>query len=124
MNIIEFIPFGKENAISRRKLRDLSGMPDRVMRKEIEKARSEYAILNAQDGSGYFRPTPEERPLVERWLRQERSRCRAVEQSTRGAEKFLSGEAAESGVVAVRSYLRRRRKNENGASQIEGQMLL
>jgi hypothetical protein len=124
MNIIDFIPFGKENAISRKRLCTLYGTPDRVMRKQIENERGEHAILNAQDGGGYFRPLPKEKPLVERWLRQERSRGRSVEQSTRGAEKFLVGDCGEQGIVAVRSYVRRKRKDESGVLQIEGQMLI
>lgn len=122
MNIISLIPFGQDNAISRKNLRSLCGLSDRIMRKEIEKTRREYAILNAQDGSGYFRPMPEEKPLVERWLRQERSRERSVRQSTQGAEKFLTGETPKQGAIVVRSYTRR--KKADGAPQIEGQMPL
>ena len=122
MNIIDLIPSGQDHAISRKRLRSLCGLSDRIMRKEIEQARREYAILNAQDGSGYFRPTDEEKPLVERWLRQERSRERSVKQSTQGAEKFLTGEASKPGAIIVRSYTRRKKKGNE--PQIEGQMLL
>lgn len=121
MNIIDFIPYGKENAINRKRLCTLSGMPDRVMRKQIEKERGEHAILNAQDGGGYFRPLPEEKPLVERWLRQERSRGRSVEQSTRGAEKFLVGDCGTN-VITVHGYVRRRHKAAEPIKQVDGQV--
>jgi hypothetical protein len=111
MNIIDFIPFGKDNAISRRALCNAAGLPDRMMRKEIERARREYAILNAQDGSGYFRPAPDESYLIERWIKQERSRENSVRNATRGAEKALLGESRE--LVLVRSYERRKRRGKN-----------
>ena len=121
MTIIDYIPYGKDNAISRKQLCNLSGLPDRVMRKEIEKARQEYAILNAQDGSGYFRPTDEEKALVERWLRQERSRSKSIDTSTRGAEMFLAGDSGGK-MIAVHGYTRRRHKDAEPVSQVDGQM--
>lgn len=39
--ILDYIPYGKQNAISRERLAQLSGMGDRWMRKEIERLRSE-----------------------------------------------------------------------------------
>lgn len=122
MNIIDYIPTGQSNAISRRRLRELSGLSDRRMRLEIEKARQDYAILNTQDGSGYFRPTAEEKPLVDRWLRQERSRSRSVDDSTRGAEQWLSGDAGGH-MVKVRGYVRRKHRDAEPA-ELEGQMKL
>lgn len=41
MSILDYIPYGKQNAISRERLAQLSGMGDRWMRKEIERLRSE-----------------------------------------------------------------------------------
>lgn len=103
MNIIDFIPFGKDNAISRRALCAVTGLPDRMMRKEIERARRECAILNAQDGSGYFRPAEGEAYLTERWLKQERSREKSVREATRGAEKALLGSTRET-YLCTRSF--------------------
>ncbi|HEX3016410.1 MAG TPA: hypothetical protein VHP31_00955 [Caproicibacter sp.] len=122
MNIINFIPFGRENAISRKQLCTIAGLPDRVMRHDIEKARQDYVILNI-GGSGYFRPTAEEKPLVERWMRQERSRERSVRNSTQGAEKFLKG-GTSAGIVVVNGYTRRKNVRENEKPQIEGQIRL
>ena len=107
MNIIDFIPSGRENAISRKQLCAITELPDRMMRREIERARQDYAILNI-DGSGYFRPAENESYLTERWLKQERSRERAVRDSTRGAEKTLLGSNRE--VTPVRAYVRRKRR--------------
>ena len=122
MSIIELIPFGKDHAISRRRLRELSGLPDRQMRGAIQRARRYYPILNTQDGSGYFRPAAEEKPLVERWLAQERSREKSVRDATRGAEKALLGHNRD--LIPVRAYVRRKRRGEDEGPQLEGQMKL
>jgi len=118
MNIIDFIPYGRENAISRKRLSELSGLPDRAMRQQIEKERQIYTILNL-DGGGYFRPLPEEKPLVERWLRQERSRSQSIGNSSLGAEKFLLG-CTDGKTISVRGYTRR--KHAEPVIQIEGQI--
>ena len=55
MNICDFIPKGRENAISRASLAALLNMPDRKVRQCIEAARRQGEIIcNAGDGSGYF----------------------------------------------------------------------
>lgn len=123
MTIIDYIPTGRENAISRRMLCQLTGFPDRQMRKEVERARQQYAILNSQDGSGYFQPSAEEKPLVERWIRQERHRSQKTGNSTLGAEKWLTGEAGGN-TIAVHEYVRRKRKITEPEKQLEGQMRL
>lgn len=120
MNFIDYIPYGKENAVSRRELCDKTGLPDRLMRKEIERARKDYAILNI-DGSGYFRPLPDEKPLVSRWLAQERSRSQSIGNSALGAEKWLTG-GSDGKVIAVRGYVRSKHKDAEPIRQIDGQM--
>jgi hypothetical protein len=122
MNIIDFIPYGKDNAISRKQLCTITGLPDRVMRHDIEKARQDYAILNAQDGSGYFRPAENESYLTERWLKQEHSREKSVREATRGAEKALLGSNRE--LIHVHDYDRRKRCGEDEKPQVNGQMRL
>ena len=120
MNIIDYIPYGKENAVSRKQLCTITGLPDRLMRREIERARKDYVILNI-DGSGYFQPTDKEKLLVERWLRQERSRSKSIDTSTRGAEMFLAGDFGGK-MIAVHGYTRRRHKDAEPIRQIDGQM--
>ena len=121
MNIIDFIPFGKDSAISRRALCLVTELPDRLMRREIERARKDYAILNI-DGSGYFRPAEDETYLIERWLRQERSRENSVRNATRGAEKALLGGSRE--LIHVDGYVRRKRRVASEKPQVEGQIKL
>jgi glycerol-3-phosphate O-acyltransferase len=122
MNIIDYIPTGQCNAISRKQLCNITGLPDRVMRHEIEKVRQDYAILNAQDGSGYFRPAEGEAYLTERWLKQERSREKSVREATRGAEKALIGRNRE--LTYVHAFMRRKRRGEDEKPQVEGQIRL
>ena len=57
MNIIDFIPYGYENAISRRRLANLTRLDDTAMRHLIQDARLKgELILPRYDGGGYFRP--------------------------------------------------------------------
>lgn len=89
MSILDYIPYGENNAISREDLKQITGLTDRQMRKKIEIARETTPILNFQGGKGYFIPTETEQYLVIRWIRQEASRRRKIEKGILGAEKFL-----------------------------------
>lgn len=85
--IVCLIPFGKENAISRSDLVDeciSAGLindnkgADRAMRALLEKARFDYAILNNQDGKGYYRPTKADYEELRRHLAREQKRARTM----------------------------------------------
>ena len=53
--ITDFIPHGKENAITRAELCSITNLQDRPIRELIETARRNGAIiLNDQDGKGYY----------------------------------------------------------------------
>ena len=55
MNITDYIGIGKDKAVTRTELCSQLGMTDRTVRKMIEVARAEGAlIINAQDGRGYY----------------------------------------------------------------------
>jgi hypothetical protein len=55
MNIVDFIPRGRENAIRRADLVARLNLPDRKVREMIEAARKDGAlILNDQTGAGYY----------------------------------------------------------------------
>lgn len=66
MNIIDFIPKGHENALTRRELVELTGIDDRTIRNAI--SNSDELIINLQDGKGYFKPLPTEDSLVREWI--------------------------------------------------------
>lgn len=82
MNIIDYIPKGNESAISRKSLCMKTGLKDRVVRNLIEEARRETIIISNNDGSGYWiypdDPTPEEKLMLERYVKQQESRAKSI----------------------------------------------
>lgn len=42
INIVDYIPVGHENAISRKELSRKTGLTDRILRKEIEKSKGNH----------------------------------------------------------------------------------
>lgn len=94
MQILEYIPVGREKAITREELVKRTGLDDRQVRELIQRARRDGAILNLQDGRGYFRPDcskQEEVHLLERFVRQEEHRLKSIGWALRGARRILKG---------------------------------
>ena len=89
MNISEFIPVGKDNAISRSQLVKLTGLSDRIVRDMIALERRNTAILNLQNGAGYYIPSESDRADIERYVRQEEARAKSIFWSLRGAKTAL-----------------------------------
>lgn len=89
MNLLDFIPYGHDNAVTREELARLTHLPDRIVRAKIQDLRQHHAILNMQDGRGYFRPLESEYALVKLWLGQTRSRAKECAQSLNGASSWL-----------------------------------
>ena len=72
LNVIDYIPVGHKNAVTRQYLITMTGFSDRTVREMIEKeCTSEHPILNMQDGKGYFQPAADEMHLVKLYLAQE-----------------------------------------------------
>lgn len=90
ITIIDLIPTGRDNAISRDYLVTLCvqhGLvkenlkdKDRAMRDLVGEARKEYVVLNLSDGNGYYRPTLKEFLDLQRHIRQIRSRINKQEE--------------------------------------------
>lgn len=77
MDIMTYIPKGKENAISRNDLVYLLNLPDRRVRRLIQDARDRgELILNAQDGKGYY--TSDDEGELKRQYRTNNNRARAI----------------------------------------------
>lgn len=88
MTITDFIPYGKENAVSREYLANMTGLDDRTVRELIEKARKDVPIISLK--KGYYLPlVEEERQDVQRWLITQGKRGSAIFNSTEGAIKWL-----------------------------------
>ena len=89
MDRVDYIPFGRENAVTRTQLRIMTGLNDRKIRDKISEARRDTVILNMQDGKGYFRPLPEERHLVEAYDKQETARLKSIGWSLKATRQML-----------------------------------
>ncbi len=50
------IPYGSENAISRERLCEISGLNDSAMRIELSELKMRYPICSSCQFKGYFRP--------------------------------------------------------------------
>lgn len=91
-DILDYIPTGHENAVTRSELCKRTGVPDRAMRIAIHNARRKIPILNMQDGSGYFIPDMnllEEQLLLKRYVQQETSRLKSIGWSLKAARRTL-----------------------------------
>lgn len=94
MRIEDYIPEGRGNGITRKDLERIVGT-DRQARKMIEDAREHTAIINLQDGEGYYIPLPEERADVEHWYKAQKSRALRILKTLKGAERWLEENPAE-----------------------------
>ena len=80
ISIVDLIPVGRENAISRNSLIEkcvVFGLIDRIksdkdreMRRLVQKARNDYTILNLSDGNGYYRVSINDLQDLQRYIRQ------------------------------------------------------
>lgn len=111
VSIVDLIPVGGENAISRPFLvakcaeqglinpDNSAEGKDREMRKLLEQARIDYTILNLSNGKGYYRPSRDDLMDLQRYIRQEEKRAKAVFKNIKRAkalyEDYRRGRIAE-----------------------------
>ena len=95
MNIIEFIPYGFENAISRKDLCMKTGMNDRVIRGLIEEARRNQIIISNNDGSGYWlypdNPTEQEKMMLRKYVKRQERRAKSIFYALYPARQRMKG---------------------------------
>lgn len=100
MNIVEYIPEGCENPISRKSLSEATGLSDRIVRRLIEEARRNTVIISNDDGSGYWiypeNPTDEEKKLLYKYVKQQESRAKSIFYALYPARQIMKG-AAQNG---------------------------
>ena len=90
MSIIDIIPFGAENAISRAELAEKSGMSDRRMRLEIQRQRDNgELILNDQRGGGYYRVGTDDLDALHRQYKQDTARAMAILKRRKAMREIL-----------------------------------
>lgn len=97
-DILDYIPTGHDNAVTRRELMGQTGIKDRAIRDMIHYARRKIAILNLQDGEGYFIPDmnlPEERIMLVQYIQQEESRLKSIGWALKAARKMARNCNAE-----------------------------
>lgn len=90
--ITALLRYGAENALTRGRLRELTGWPDRTVRQAIEDARRAAGedgpfIVTAAAGRGYYLTADADE--IERHYRGERSRAMSILVSTRGERRYL-----------------------------------
>lgn len=93
--ITDFIPVGRENAISRKRLCEVTGLTDRNLREHIAQARRNTPIINLQYGDGYFIPDTSDdadMALLRRYVAQEEGRLKSIGWSLKAARNALKGE--------------------------------
>ena len=92
VDVLDFIPVGSRNAVKRKFLSSITGLPDRILRIKIHQARRKIPILNLSDGRGYYIPDmndPEDRKRLVRYVRQEESRLRSIGWALKAARRTL-----------------------------------
>lgn len=88
MDIMTFIPKGKENAIPRQELAYILRLPDRTVRKMIQDARDRgELILNDQSGAGYY--TSDDEGELKRQYRTNRNRALSILRQQRHIRRRL-----------------------------------
>ncbi len=92
MNILDFIPVGKNNAITGKELQNITGLDGRSIKQQIANARIKGSVIcSSLDGSrgGYFIPScPGE--AVE-YVRIEQCRINSAKEALKAAEIYVSG---------------------------------
>lgn len=122
MDILNLIPYGRENAISRQDLIALTGWDGRKVRTEIKKlVRNGEAILSTCGKSGYWRSNDVNE--IEQFIRESDHR-RTTEALTVEPLRRRVAQAKGLDIVPVKAHYRRLHKPLEPVRQIDGQMTL
>ena len=89
MNLTEFIPTGRANAISMRELAALLNVDTRTVRALVQRAREQGAPICSEWGAngGYYLPA--DTYEARRYLRQQKARIRSARAALNGITAFL-----------------------------------
>ena len=105
LNILDYIPVGRENAITRAELVRLTGLPDRTIREAIERKRFEgEPIMSSSSAKGYWLSNdPDD---WEMYLREGDARIRSfARSSSKLRERYYAAKGVK--VTKVREHTRR-----------------
>lgn len=122
MGLIDYIPYGRENAVSRFYLSKITGLPDRRLRLEIKKLiRQGNAILSSSSAKGYWRS--EDIDEIEEFIRESDQR-RKTESITVDFLRRKVAQAKGYQVIPVRAHFRILGKRIAPQTQLHGQSRL
>ena len=120
MTLLNAIPYGRKNAVSRSELADLTGLPDRAIRKGIKDLNAELAkhgeaILSSSSGKGYWQTN--DIAEMKQYLAESRHRQQKILQNDAPIQKLVY-ELEGVIEVPVRAHYRRIRAKENLDGQV------
>ena len=81
MNLLDYIPLGNKNPISRETLVYITGLDDRMVRRKIKELKDKYPIVNT--GQGYYIAEDPDDPDLEAYIRQESHRIMEISRGLR-----------------------------------------
>ena len=93
MDIMQFIPQGEANAISRKDLAAATGLSDRVMRECSEQARHNGSLICSARQGGYYQPDSVDD--IERAYWQDYTRAKAILHRLKPMRHILKREGRE-----------------------------
>lgn len=108
MKIIDIIPYGKENAVTRDYLNKKTGIPDRDIRDAIKQANKELeqfgeAILSSSGSRGYWRTN--DIAEMQRYLAESRHRCKSTAQNDEPIRRIVAQKTGQK-MIYVPGYYR------------------
>ena len=124
MQITDYIPYGKDHAISRAELARITGLKDREVRKAIKRELGRgTVILSSAAARGYWRT--DDTAEIEAFIRESDHRRMTEAKTVESLRRLLASRQGVS-VVPVRAHYRRLVKHDDPkpAKQIAGQMTL
>ena len=91
MEVLKYIPEGRENAVTAETLATLTGCDERTVRGEIKRLREQESvmILSSSRSRGYWLPGEEDLEQVREYANMMRSYARECEKSALAAERWL-----------------------------------
>lgn len=119
--VINYIPKGRENAISRSQLAALTGFPDRVNRQAIEDARHHgVMVISGSNTKGYY--ITDDYTEWQGFLEEHRRRALSELSLYNEGIKLLPIEYIAAEVIPVKAHFRHLKKESpiNGQMKLEG----
>lgn len=118
MNIIDFIPFGRKNAVSMKELSIRMRCDKRTVRAAVFNARIHGAVIcstcDGDSSDGYYRPVSAEEALP--YVNMQRKRIESAKAALKSTEDYIKGsnvisheeqEIHDSGIRLIPTNLRR-----------------